>query len=629
MRPRTLHTRFLLAGCLLVATTVGSGLWSAVTFSRLSAAADDAVRESQETIDRSAELAGSLEREDDALLLAVSGDPAGAGRQLAAERRRGDDCYRRLLASVEDGDPEERALAAALSGEIASYRAAGSSLVAGGGRDALERYHKGVNPLLRHAVATCARIREVNFKAMRQAGVRARDEARRATWVVALASVAAVTLASAVSFWLARSVLRPVRELTASVEALRQGDFDRRVTPVSGDELGLLAEGFNRLAGTLAEYRRSSLGELLAAKTTLEATLNALPDAVIVVAPDGTLAALNPPARAALEATGTPGAARLADLALRPEHKAAAEAALAGRATAPAGTDFGRALTASVDGRARRLLPAAVPVPGFVPGGSGAVIVLHDVTEFARLDELRAELIGVASHELKTPLTALRMNLLLLGEEVGGFTPRQREMLDAALRGCEELAGTIDELLDMTRIEAGQLRLDLAPVDLDAVLAQVLRGLRPRFDDAGVRLLVQAQRGAGPALVRGDAARLGAVLTNLLTNALKYSPPGGAVTVSIASGQNAGPAGPATLQVAVTDAGAGVPPEFRERVFEKFFRVEHHQGGGDGSVRGTGIGLYLCREIVKAHGGSIRCEAGEGGVGTRVAFSLPAHVPPP
>jgi NtrC-family two-component system sensor histidine kinase KinB len=621
MRPRTLHTRFLLAGCLLVATTVGSGLWSAWTFSRLSAAADDAVRESQETIDRSAELAGSLEREDDALLLAVSGDPAGAGRQLAAERRRGDDCYRRLLASVEEGDPEERALAAALRPEIDAYRAAGSSLVAGRDRDALERYHKGVNPLLRQAVVSCAKIREVNFKTMRQAGVRARDEARRATWVVALASVAAVTLASAVSFWLARSVLRPVRELTASVEALRQGDFDRRVTLVSGDELGLLADGFNRLAGTLAEYRRSSLGELLAAKTTLEATLNALPDAVIVVAPDGTLAALNPPARAALEATGTPGAARLGDLALRPEHKAAAEAALAGRATPPVGTDFGRALTASVDGRARRLLPAAVPVPGFAPGGSGAVIVLHDVTEFARLDELRAELIGVASHELKTPLTSLRMNLLLLGEEAGGFTPRQREMLGAALRGCEELAGTIDELLDMTRIEAGQLRLDLAPVDLEAVLAQALRGLRPRFDDAGVRL--EVQRGAGPALVRGDAARLGAVLTNLLTNALKYSPPGGAVTVSVASGQNAGPPDPGALQVAVTDAGPGIPAEFRERVFEKFFRVEHHLEAGPNGVRGTGIGLYLCREIVKAHGGSIRCEPGEAGVGTRFVITFP------
>jgi NtrC-family two-component system sensor histidine kinase KinB len=429
-----------------------------------------------------------------------------------------------------------------------------------------------------------------------------------------------------VAVWLARSVLRPVHALTESVEAVRQGDFGHRVPPASTDELGRLAAGFNRMAETLGEYRASSLGELLTAKMTLEATLNALPDAVLVVAPDGTLAALNPPARAVLEALRVPGAERLQELPLRPEHRDAVDAALAGRPSVPTRTDFGLALTAVLDGRPRRFLLRAVPIPEFAPRQFGAVVVLDDVTEFARLDELRGELIGMASHELKTPLTSLQLNLLLLGEEAAGLTPGQRELLDAALRGCGELGGTINELLDVTRVEAGQLRLDLAPVDLGAILDQVLRGLRPRFDDARVHLRVE--RTVECDVVRGDAARLGNVLTNLLTNALKYSPEGGTVTVRISSGQNAGGAGPAPLQVAVTDEGPGVPAEFRERVFEKFFRVEHHLGSGPKCVRGTGIGLYLCREIVKAHGGSLRCEPGDDGRGTTFAFLLPADVPP-
>jgi len=97
------------------------------------------------------------------------------------------------------------------------------------------------------------------------------------------------------------------------------------------------------------------------------------------------------------------------------------------------------------------------------------------------------------------------------------------------------------------------------------------------------------------------------------------------VTVSIASGQNAGPAGPATLQVAVTDAGAGVPPEFRERVFEKFFRVEHHRRVDAKERKGTGIGLYLCKHIITAHGGAIWCDAGEHGIGTCLALTLPGE----
>jgi NtrC-family two-component system sensor histidine kinase KinB len=177
-------------------------------------------------------------------------------------------------------------------------------------------------------------------------------------------------------------------------------------------------------------------------------------------------------------------------------------------------------------------------------------------------------------------------------------------MLAAAVQGCEELGVTIDELLDVTRIEAGQLRLNLAPVDLSAVLAEVLRGLQPRFDDAQVALHVEGDKGA---VVRGDATRLKIVVANLLTNALKYSRPGSGVTIRVASGRNAGVGEPAPVQVAVTDSGPGIPAEFRERVFEKFFRVEHQRGDDRDGVRGTGIGLYLCREIVKAHGGSIRC----------------------
>jgi NtrC-family two-component system sensor histidine kinase KinB len=125
-------------------------------------------------------------------------------------------------------------------------------------------------------------------------------------------------------------------------------------------------------------------------------------------------------------------------------------------------------------------------------------------------------------------------------------------------------------------------------------------------------------------VVRGDPARLGSVFANVLTNALKYSPIGGVVTVRLSSGQNAQDPRPGTLQITVTDQGPGVPVEYRERIFEKFFRVEHHLGHRAEGVRGTGIGLYLCREILQAHGGTITCEAGEGGVGTRFVITLPA-----
>ena len=122
-------------------------------------------------------------------------------------------------------------------------------------------------------------------------------------------------MASVVALWLARSILRPVRELAASIEALRQGNFDRRIASSSVDELAQLAAGFNRMAEALAEYRRSSLGELLTAKTTLEATLNALPDAVFVLAPNEELIAVNPPGREILQAKQSTGVSALGRIA--------------------------------------------------------------------------------------------------------------------------------------------------------------------------------------------------------------------------------------------------------------------------------------------------------------------------
>jgi NtrC-family two-component system sensor histidine kinase KinB len=623
MHVRHLQTRFLLAGTLLVLAVVISGVWSVFTLARLSAVVDDTLRESQATIDLGAALASNLEREDDALLLAMGGEANRAHRELDLERQRTDDAYGRLLDVLAGGQSQERQIATRLRTEIDRYRAAGDELLAQAGRTtALERYHVRINPLLRQAVTSCGQLREENFRSMQQAGIRARDEARRATWLVSGVTLLAVAVSLVVALVLARAVLRPIRDLAAGVEALRRGDFDRRVAINTADELGQLAAGFNRMAEALAEYRSSSLGELLATKGTLEATLNALPDAVLVVAPDGTIAAHNPRARAILAAKRVPEATRVQELPLSAEQHHAIDAALAGRLSLAPRTEFHHTLAVTLKDRPHRFLLTAVPIPDFEPGRFGAAVVLADVTEFARLDELRGELIGVASHELKTPLTTLRMNLLMLGEQSQTLTGRQQELLQAALGGCEELGGTIDELLDVTRIESGQLRLHRAPVDVAAILEQVRRALQPRYEDAQVSMQVVCD--APSTLVQADAPRLAIVLTNLLSNALKYSAPGKTVIVQLASRQNAGVASTDNLQIAVTDQGPGVPAEFRERVFDKFFRVEHQIASSSNGVHGTGIGLYLCREIIKAHGGTITCEPGDGGVGTRIALTLPA-----
>jgi NtrC-family two-component system sensor histidine kinase KinB len=209
------------------------------------------------------------------------------------------------------------------------------------------------------------------------------------------------------------------------------------------------------------------------------------------------------------------------------------------------------------------------------------------------------------------------MSLLLLRERADNLTARQAEILAAAVQAAEELAETIDELLDLTRIEAGQLRLQRERVDLDVLIEQAAHSLRPRFEDAAIRLRIVHETPA--ILANGDAARLRIVFLNLLDNALKYTPPGGEVQVGLTSSNDK----PPRLRIIVSDTGPGVPADFRERIFEKFFRVEHHQEGEGKGAHGAGIGLYLCRQIVEAHGGTIHCESDAHGRGTQFVIDLP------
>jgi NtrC-family two-component system sensor histidine kinase KinB len=626
-----LRARFLLSGAALVLTTVASGAWSALGFARLSHVVGTTLRDTEETTAATAAVANALEREDDALLFALGGGSRGV-LGLAAERAAVVDAEARLDALL--ADPSEREAAAALRREIDAYHTAGDALLAAAVAPAVvddgrlprtegalpppnppDGYHQAVNPLLRRAVSAAGRIRDNHFRSTQEAAAWARDEARRSTFFVAGISLGALILSVIVSFRLARRIVWPLRELTAGADAIRRGDFDHRVAAAEGDELGRLADGFNRMAEHLAELRRANVGEVIRAKETLEATLAALPDAVVIVDPEGMVSAANDVADRWLSVA--PAAPRrIDDLPLPPDAVGALRAALRGHAPEDPSLRLDRAVVVSLGGKDRSLLPRVVPVPGFSEKRHGAVLLLYDVTDLVRLDEMRMELVAVASHELRTPLTTMRLTLSMLQEGAGGLAPREREIVETALLGVEQLSTIVDEFLDLTRIEAGQLRLAWDRVDVRALVAQAARAAAPRFEEAGVAFTTTFAEGAPP-VISGDAARLQVVLGNALTNALKYTPRGGSVGIAASSG-------PAGLTLAVTDTGNGVPPEYRERIFEKFFRVEHHTGQ-DGGARGAGIGLYVSRQIVEAHGGSITAGPGRDGRGTTITIALPAE----
>ena len=613
----SLRTRFIIAGAVLVMTTIVSSVWSAFAFNRLSRFVGETLSDSEETTAATAALASALEREDDALLFALS-NPAKGGGDLAVGREAVARAFERLDALLTL--PEEREVASTVHRDIDAYHGAGNGLLATHPDDGRERYQGDVNPLLRVAVNEVGRIRDHHYQAARAVASYARDETRRATFIVSGISLAALLLSVLVAYHLGRVVVWPLRDLTRSVEAMRRGDFEQRVNAQGDDEIGQLADGFNRMAENLAEFRRSNMSEVLAAKKTLESTLWALPDAVVVFDPDGKVASVNPAA-----AQVFPTAPETVDsLSLSTPALAAVTDALRGKPAPRTAVDLAKAIKGPKQDDERKFLPRVVSVPGFAAGRTGAVLILSDVTELVRLDEMRMELVAVASHELRTPLTTMRMTLTMLSEAARELAPRQRELVATAFVGVDQLATTIDQFLDLTRIESGQLRLAWDRFDPTALLGTVASAVRPMCDGSGVSLRLEPN-GSLP-IVCGDAVRVRAVLSNILTNAAKYTPAGGTITLR-ATAVSDPRSTESLLEVSVTDMGPGVPSEYRERIFDKFFRVEHHHPRANEGVRGSGIGLYLSRQIIEAHGGTIRCEAGDQERGTRIVFTLPTTRP--
>ncbi len=235
-----------------------------------------------------------------------------------------------------------------------------------------------------------------------------------------------------------------------------------------------------------------------------------------------------------------------------------------------------------------------------LPTGVHVVAIVRDISERRRMEQLKDEFVSTVSHELRTPLTSIAGSLGLLAGGVAGPLPEKAaRLIQIAQANSQRLVRLINDILDIEKIESGKLRLDLAALDLRDIARRSVDGVQGYAGELGVDLAVSD---GPPVSVRGDADRLIQVVTNLLSNALKFSPRGGEVKVSV---------DPETrlARLSVVDEGPGIPDSFRARIFSKFAQAD---GSDTRAKGGTGLGLAIAREIAERHGGRLWFESAEG-----------------
>jgi signal transduction histidine kinase/HAMP domain-containing protein len=413
-------------------------------------------------------------------------------------------------------------------------------------------------------------------EAARAADQRAQSSSaeKRATVLVIAGLGGSAALIFLLTAYLAQYIVVPLRRVGSAAQRLAAGDLSARV-PEEGDaEPVELARSFNQMAASL-EQRSAELARRV---TINDAVLNATPDAIGLYGPDGAVVLANAP----MEALAL-GEDLLATTELRDEIER--DGRVLARFAAPVHDDEGALL--------------------------GHLVVLRDITAERESERLKDEFFALVSHELRTPLTSILGFLELVLDEDEPLEPGVRRQLEVVHRNARRLLRLVGDMLFVAQAQGGRLTIQRRAVDLGEVAAESVEAARPAAEDARVVLRLHAER-VEPVL--GDHDRLGQLLDNLVSNAIKFTPADGDVLVHVGPGDD-----PRCAAVDVVDTGPGVDPGDLERLFERFYRAPEATAA---SVPGMGLGLTIVQAIARAHGGTVRV-ANRPGEGLAVHVELP------
>jgi two-component system phosphate regulon sensor histidine kinase PhoR len=414
-----------------------------------------------------------------------------------------------------------------------------------------------------------------------------------------LPALAVLLVAAAVA---ARLAARPVVDrLSAIAQSTTRADLPGPPPDPDDDEIAMLA---GAIESTLQGMGRR-LASLARDQTRMESILAGMIEGVIAVDPQGRLQLVNEAARQMLRLDDLAIGRRYIETIRHPSIAEIVATALEGHTPAAVQLSPPRDASRTIMARA---------APSSAVGAHGAVVVLHDITDLRRADQIRRDFVANVSHELRTPLTAIRGYVEALAD--GDTSPEEsRQFLDIIQRHALRMERLVKDLLRLARLDAGQETLEIARCDTRMIVHGVISDLLPSLEQRGQRVEVAIAPGADS--LQGDALKYHDALRNLVTNASTYAPEHTTITVEASRIGD-------RLMLSVSDQGPGIPEEDLSRIFERFYRVDKSRARDPG---GTGLGLAIVRHLIELHGGEVRAENLAGG-GARFTIDIPAGPAP-
>ena len=585
-------------------------LTSLVNLQRLGRATGAILRENYKSIISAEYMIDSIERQDSAILLILLGYSEEGRLQFTESIAP----FMQWLGRAKDNITivGEEELVNAIEKDYLKYLNVYESLITSMENDpgkARQYYHETVLPFFKKVRDNCHNLRELNQNTMYASSEEAQRTAYRTTIRLLATGLSVLVLGLFFSLFLSRIIVQPLVRVMEGIRAIEKGNYDVEISSRSSDELGHLSADFNRMVKQLKRYRELNIGEIMAEKKKIETIIRSIDAGIVVVDTEARVTDINTNASEILgvkesDIKGNHFLELLGNEEIFQQLKRALEKGI--HFPGP-GEENSLTIEEEEDRRYYQFFITPISLrPGQI---QGAVLLLRDITQLKELNELKSEFIMKASHELKNPLTGLAMSISLLKEaDLSRLKESERQLILNAEEDLARLKTIVSDLLDLSKIEAGKLPMEITEVSIGFIINKAVEMMKPQADKASISLSAEYPEDLSP--VQADVNKILWVLTNLISNALRYTEGKGFIKIT------AGDSGP-YVQVNVQDNGRGISYENQARIFDKFFQVKETPGES-GSL---GIGLAICKEIVKAHGGIIWVESTPG-EGSTFSFTL-------
>jgi two-component system phosphate regulon sensor histidine kinase PhoR len=401
----------------------------------------------------------------------------------------------------------------------------------------------------------------------------------------------------------ARRIAQPLVQMAKVADRFAKGDFSARLHVRSRDEVGDLADSLNRMAGQLQEL----LHQVTSERNRLQAVLDGMVEGVLVVDAGGTVQLMNASYRHMFNVEDDVVQRPLLDVVRNATLRSALDQAI--RTGQPVSEEI------HLLGETEKVFVVHVVPLGDLPvqagGGAatGAVAVLHDITQLKQLERVRRDFVANVSHELRTPLAAIKGYAETLLSNVDAPAETRTQFLSVIERHANRMSNLVTDLLELARLESDREVLAMTSIELALIVRRIADEFKPAISARSLNF----RTALPPSLpaVKADEGAVEQILHNLLDNAIKYTEPGGTITISAVAKED-------EVQVSVADTGVGIARQHLERIFERFYRVDKARSR---ELGGTGLGLAIVKHLVQLHGGRVWAES-EPGQGTIVHFTL-------